>query len=144
MSVLDCLRWQNFSQSHDDVGSTEGKAGVPRFDGDAARLNEYVFRVKLRQAKEDSLPEDERKKLGPLGLRLVDGLRGPALQVSRNLDIDLLKKKDGPKMLLNALQTALRPRTQQEARELYQAGAQSGGPLSRQYGESIPSYVPLS
>ena len=43
--------------------------------------------------------------------------------------------------LLHSMQTMLQPRSRQEAQEPYQAGAQQGGPLSRQHGESIPSYV---
>ena len=39
--------------------------------------------------------EDEVKKLGPLGLRLVDGLRGPALQVARTLPVDELANDKG-------------------------------------------------
>ena len=141
MSALDCLRWQNFSVAQEEATSTEGKAGVPRFDGEATRLSEYSFRVRLKQAREVSLPDDEKKKLGALGLRLIDGLRGPALQVARNLPIDKLSESDGPQYLLKQLQAALQPRRQQEARELYQVGAQLGGVLSRQQGESIPSYV---
>lgn len=38
-------------------------------------------------------------------------------------------------MLLKALQSSLQPRSKQEARDLYQIGAQQGGILSRQHGE---------
>ena len=141
MSVLDSLRWHTFSQTHDEAASTEGKSGVPRFDGEAARLAEYSFRVRLKQAREKAMSPEELKKMGPLGIRLVDGLRGPALQVARNLAVDKLAAEGGPDYLLQSLQTMLQPRSRQEARELYQAGAQQGGPLSRQHGERIPSYV---
>eukprot|EP00435_Cladocopium_sp_Y103_P013207 s65_g3.t1 len=141
MSVLDTLRWQNFSMSYDEAISTEGKQGVPRFAGEAAKLSEYSYRVRLMQAKEKNIDSEEIKKLGPLALRLVNGLRGPALQVARNLPIDELLKDKGTDFLLAQLQQSLRPRSKQEARELYQAGAQTGGILSRQHGESIPSYV---
>eukprot|EP00913_Durusdinium_trenchii_P024011 g22549.t1 len=49
--------------------------------------------------------------------------------------------EDGTSVLLKALQSSLQPRSRQEARDLYQIGAQQGGVLSRQQGESIPSYV---
>lgn len=141
MSVLEVLKWQNFSSVAEDDRSTESKSGIPRYDGDPTKLQEYQFRVRLRQAREQQMDESELKKLGPLALRLVDGLRGPALQVARSLQVDKLANKEGPTYLLEALQSALRPRSKQEARELYQAGAQQGGILSRQFGESIPSYV---
>ena len=75
MAVLELLKWSNFS-SAEEISSTEGKAGVPRYDGDPLRLMEYSFRCRLRQAREKQMPEEELKKQGPLGLRLVDGLRG--------------------------------------------------------------------
>ena len=142
MAILEVLKWTTFSTTTEESTSTEGKAGVPRFDGDPARLSEYAFRVRLRQARELSMAEDEVKKLGPLALRLVDGLRGAALQVARTLPVDeLANKEKGVEFLLKSLNSSLAPRSKQEARDLYQAGAQNGGILSRQRGESIASYV---
>ena len=141
MSVLDSLRWHTFSQTHDKSASTEGKSGVPRFDGDSARLAEYSFRVRLEQAREKAMAAEELKKRGPWGIRLIDGLRGPALQVARNLAVDKLAGDDGPGYLLQTMQTMLQLRNRQEARELYPAGALQGGPLSPQHGGSIPHHV---
>lgn len=128
--------------SHDEAASTESKTEVPRFDGEASKLAEYQFRVRLKQARERNITDTKKKKWGPLAIRLIDGLRGPALQVARNLKIDKLEEADGGvQYLLSSLQAALQPRSKQEARELYQVGAQQGGVLSRQQGEPIPSYV---
>ena len=52
MSIVDCLRWQNFSYAQEDTWSTEAKSGVPRYDGEVSKLAEYQFRVRLRQARE--------------------------------------------------------------------------------------------
>ena len=49
--------------------------------------------------------------------------------------------KKGPSLIIKALTQALRPRREQEARELYKAGAKENGPLSRQYGEPVSMYV---
>ena len=141
MSVLDCLKWRAFSIADEEDRSTEGKQGIPRFDGDAIKLSEYHYRVRMRQLREKNQDQTEVKKLGPLGLRLVDGLRGPALQVARSLHVEKLASEEGPVYLMENLTKAFKPRAKQEARELYQAGAQVGGVLSRQFGESIPSYV---
>ena len=141
MSVLECLKWQNFSQAAEDHISTEGKSGVPRFDGDPSKLAEYGFRLRLNIAREKSMDPEQLKKLGPLGLRLIEGLRGPALQVARNLQIEKLSAEDGASYLLKGLQTSLQPRSKQEARDLYQAGAQVGGLLSRQSTEAMSNYV---
>ena len=141
MSVLECLKWQNFSQAAEEHISTEGKSGVPRFDGDPSKLAEYGFRLRLKMAREKSMEAEQLKKLGPLGLRLIEGLRGPALQVARNLQIERLSAEDGASYLLKGLQTSLQPRSKQEARDLYQAGAQVGGVLSRQSTEAMSNYV---
>ena len=128
MAALECLKWHNFAQSNEDAVSTEGKSGVPRCDGEITRLSEHQFRVKLRESKEKTLEETELKKLEPLGLRVVEGLRGAALQVARSIPVDQLASTAGPALLL-------------KARELYNAGAVVGGMLSRQHGEAVSNYV---
>ena len=99
MAVLDLLKWSNFVAAEEN-SSTEGKAGVPRYDGDPLKLMEYSYRVRLRQAREKQMAEEELKKQGPLGLRLVDGLRGAALQVARTLPVDKLAESSGVEFLL--------------------------------------------
>ena len=59
---------------------------------------------------------------GPLGLRLVDGLRGAALQTVKSMQVDTLAGEKGVDFLLKTLKDTLMPRSQQEARELYQVG----------------------
>ena len=141
MSVLECLKWHNFQASQDATVTNEGKSGVPCFAGDVTKLAEYQFRVRLRQSMEKNMKEEDLRKRGPLGVRLIDGLKGPALQVARGLPVDKLSGEDGPGFLLKNLQLAFQPRVKQEARDLYQIGAQTGGLLSRQAGESMVSYV---
>ena len=94
-----------------------------------------------RQQKERGMQEDELKKLGPLGLRLLEGLSGHALQIAQLLDMDEISKPKGPEYLMDQLLTSLRPRRQQQARELYEAGAATNGVLSRQPQESMSQYV---
>ena len=141
MSVLECLKWHNFASSQQEILTTDGKSGVPCFSGQVTKLAEYQFRVRVRQSMEKTLTEDDLRKRGPLGVRLIDGLKGPALQVARGLPIDKLSEEGGPSFLLKSLQPAFQPRVKQEARDLYQVGAQNGGMLSRQSGESMVSYV---
>ena len=73
---------------------TEAKSGIPRFNPEATRLAEYTFRVRTKMVKEATLG-DERKKLGPLALRLGEGLSGVALRLAQTLDIEELKKPTG-------------------------------------------------
>ena len=134
MAALECLKWHKFSETSETVlAGTEGK-GVPRYDGSPATLQEYAFRVRLRAARDQAMDPSELKKLGPLGLRLIDGLTGAALQVVREIEVSKLSEKDGHELLLRHLYQAFHPRRQQEARELYAAGAQTHGILSRQNG----------
>ena len=43
-ALLDALRWPNFIAEEDSVQmGTKGKSGIPRFNGEPARLAEYVF-----------------------------------------------------------------------------------------------------
>ena len=114
---------------------------MPRYDGDPTMLQEYSFRVRLRQAREKTISTEELQKQGPLGLRLVDGLRGAALQVARNIPVDKLAGSEGPDLLIKQLNQSLKPRRAQECRELYSAGAQVHGILSRQSGESMSSFI---
>ena len=142
-SVLDSLRFHNFLCSDAEVasslghGSTEGKSGVPRYSGDPARFSEWQFRVRTRQLKEKTLSEEELKKLGPLGLRLLDGLSGHALQIAQLMDLERLSGEKGAQELMDHLQTELRPWRAQQAREL----AMVGGMLSRQGPETMAQYV---
>ena len=143
-ALLDTLKFRpdafQGSTTNDDPG-TEGKFGIPRFNGDPMMLPEYTYRVKTRMEKESKMTKEEVDKLGPLGLRLIEGLRGPALRIVQQLDVQVLGGTDGPKKILEVFHANLRPRKTQEARELYTVGAREGGPMSRQSTESMSSYV---
>ncbi|CAE7746374.1 unnamed protein product, partial [Symbiodinium necroappetens] len=144
-SLLDGLRYGSFmreEESSSAFGSqTEGRTGVPRFNGEPGKYNEWKFRVKARQRKEKQMPEEELKKAGHLGLRLLEGLSGHALQLVQLMDMNKIDDANGADYLLNELETKLRPRRQQQARELYEAGARVGGYLSRQGQEPMVEYI---
>ena len=107
----------------EDLASfTDSKGGnLPRFNGDPTKLMEYSWRVRARIAREQLLPEDKRKKCGPLGLRLAEHLSGPALRVAQLMSTSDLAAEKGAETLLKKLGESLKPRRIQEARELYQA-----------------------
>ncbi|CAE7819581.1 unnamed protein product, partial [Symbiodinium necroappetens] len=135
-SVLDGLRFQRFVADEDATGAaastTEGRYGVPRHNGDPSRLNEWIFRARTLERKEATVT-DEQKKLGPLTLRLIECFTGQALKIAQGLDMSKLEKADtGLDYLIDSLTDELRPRRLQQARELYEAGAQTGGRLARQ------------
>ena len=135
-SVLDGLRFQCFVADEDATGAaastTEGRCGVPRHNGDPSRLNEWIFRARTLERKEATVT-DEQKKLGPLTLRLIECFTGQALKIAQGLDMSKLEKADtGLDYLIDSLTDELRPRQLQQARELYEAGAQTGSRLARQ------------
>ena len=148
-ALLDALRWPNcIAEDESAQMGTEGKAEIPRFTGEPTRLTECVFRVKAKQLKQKALADDERKKLGPLALRLVEGLSGTiveglsgsALRVAQTMDFSELSQPEaGVEKLLAAFDKELRPRRAQQARELYAAGSAPHGILSWQNGETMAS-----
>ena len=142
-TLLDSLRYARFIHDQDEAGgaATESRHGIPRYNGDASRLNEWMFRVKMLAEKEKSISEAEAKKLGSLPLRLVEGLSGQALKIAQQLDVKKLAAEGGTDYLIEKISTELRPRRMQQARELYEAGAQQGGILSRQASESMAQYI---
>ena len=142
MALLETFKYKNFVAAEDLASFTDSKGGnLPRFNGDPTKLMEYSWRVRARIAREQLLPEDERKKCGPLGLRLAEHLSGPALRVAQLMSTSDLAAEKGAETLLKKLGESLKPRRIQEARELYQAGAQPGGVLSRQPQEPMATYL---
>ncbi len=61
--------------------------------------------------------ESEAKKLGPLGLRLVEGLRGDALKLAQQMKMEDLAKPGAPEQLLKMFAENLKPRKAQEMAE---------------------------
>ena len=120
---------------------TESKFGIPRFSGEPSALNEYTYRVRARVQRESHMDAGEIKKLGPLGLRLVEGLRGQALKMVQQIEPAKLASSEAPEILITLFEKNLTPRREQEARELYAIGARDGGMMSRQHGEPVASYV---
>ena len=143
-ALLDSLRYNpsdvTGAASSEDLNA-ESKFGIPRFGGEAAGLAEYAFRVRARIQREALMDKEETKKYGPLGLRLIEGLRGTALRMAQSMESSVLASEKGPEELLRTFESALKPRREQEARELYAAGCRDGGMLSRQAGEPMSSYL---
>ena len=121
--------------------SSEGKFGIPRFAGQPSVLQEYAFRVRSKMHREPKMDESEVKKLGPLGLRSVEGLRGDALKLAQQMKMEDLAKPGAPEQLLKMFAENLKPRKAQEARELFAAGSKDGGILAPQQNVPMSSYV---
>lgn len=133
---LENLKFGNFKPT---TVAPEART-LPGFGGQVEEWANYKFQISALEKKENQLSEGERKKLGPLGLRLVERLQGPALQIAKSLGVDALAEPAGVTTLLTALEKELLPLRRQLALEMYNAGSVHGM-LSRQHAEPMASYV---
>ena len=78
---------------------------------------------------------------GPLVNRVIEGLRGDAFSIARDLGLEVLSAPGGLIRLVNEIKAHVFPRAKEEAKELFRAGQKQGGPLSRQPSEPMLSYV---
>ena len=82
-----------------------------------------------------------RQDLATLVNKIVEGLRGDAFLVARDLGHEVLMQPKGLETLISRIRANVFPRATEEARELFRAGQRQGGVLSRQSGESMLSYT---
>ena len=78
---------------------------------------------------------------GPLVNKVIEGLRGDAFSIARDLGLEVLSEPGGLVKLVGEIKSHVFPRAREEAKELFRAGQKQGGPLSRQPGEPMLSYV---
>eukprot|EP00435_Cladocopium_sp_Y103_P068333 s119_g31.t1 len=72
--------------------------------------------------------------------KVVEGLRGDAFALARDLGLETLIEEGGVQKLVIAVKQHVFPRATEEAKELFRAGQRQQGPLSRQQSESMLSY----
>ena len=113
----------------------ETKGGVFVYDGTASRFHEWSFRstMRWRSCKE----ADQQKTMN----MVVEGLRGEAAQVAMDIGMEELLRQDGMETLINTMRDHIFPKAQAEAKDLYRIGHKTKGPLSRQQGEPMTSYI---
>ena len=69
---------------------------------------------------------------GPLVNKIVEGLRGDAFAIARDVGLDQLTAAGGLEHLITQIKAHVFPRAQEEAKELFRAGRRIGGPLVRE------------
>ena len=125
---------------NEKIGET--RSGVPVFSGDPAQLDEWVFRTKARVYAVDTTVDDHgAQALKSLASRIIEGLKGDALKVAMDMNQAELIDAAGVDKLIATMVREITPRKKTDARELYQEGSKLHGPLSRQRGESMSSYL---
>ena len=73
--------------------------------------------------------------------KIIEGLRGDAFSIARDMGLERLVQVGGLEALVAAIKTHVFPRAQEEAKELFRAGQKYGGPLARQPSEPMLSYT---
>ena len=73
--------------------------------------------------------------------KIVEGLRGDAFLLARDVGLETLSQPGGLEQLIEAIRNHVFPKALEEWKELFRAGQRIGGPLSRQPSESMLSYV---
>jgi len=85
--------------------------------------------------------EDRSMKLAELASKVTDVLTDDALKVAMDIGEQDLATEEGVTALIDAMEEHVMQYKDDEARELFHAGTQVDGPLSRQHGESMSSYI---
>ena len=132
----------------------ETRSGSYIYDGGASSYHDWEFRtpspagskksksVISKTAKDkDDIDADILRMRSELVHRILEVLRGDAFMVARDLGMDNLTHENGIRNLIDAIKKVVFPRASEEARELFHVGQRSNGPLSRQFGEAVGSYV---
>ena len=74
-------------------------------------------------------------------LRVMEGLRGDAFQKAKDIGIATLSGPGGLRTLISEIKAMVFPLGTLEAQALFRSGQAIRGPLSRQDGESVVSYI---
>ena len=126
-----------FSRGGD--GHQVTKSGSYIYHGDAARFHEWEFRTRLRAKAAGREPD----KYADAMSRVVDGLRGEAFTIAKEVGLDRLWQpgsfedademiKPGVDILIDAIRSSVFPLTTYEAKELFRQYCNPNGCLSRQ------------
>ena len=121
-------------------GLLNDKLGYPIYTGTASLFEEWQFRV---MGKWDALAGDKDKDLRrtELASKVSDALRDDAMKIAMDLGRPELISADGVAKLVEMMRESVNVKRELEATELYKEGGKQKGVLSRQYGESMLSYV---
>ena len=130
--LISSLRYQRWAPTGLPA---ETKGGAFIYDGSASTFHEFEFRTMMRF--QTAKPEDRPA----VAAKIVEGLRGDAFAIARDVGMTELLSENGVKTLIERIRQQVFPLKQTEAREVFLMGQKPGGPLSRAAGESMASYV---
>ena len=73
--------------------------------------------------------------------KVIKGLRGDTFLIARDLGLEVLSEPGGLVKLVGEIRSYVFPRAREETKEFYRAGQKQGGPLFRQLGKAMLSYI---
>ena len=133
--------WHKPGDKESQQGNTlTTKAGIPLYGGTAADFLEWEFRVR---AKHISFADrdDQYSQQREMAAKVLDGLYGDALRTVMDLGLDRVIHQDGIPLMIETIRCSIEGKKFLESKELYREGAKLHGPLSRQRGEPMHSYI---
>ena len=95
--------------------------GVPIYDGSAAGFTDWTFRT---QVKWKAVKEDDKARFMS---QIVEGLRGDAADIVRDIGAEEILKAGGLTVLMEAVRKHVFPKKQAEAKLLYRHGHKQKG-----------------
>ena len=121
----------------------ETRAGFPLYAGSAHRFQEYQFKIKnrLRAVTTISDPDQKRQKMASLVTSMIDALSDDALKIAMDMTEAELTAEDAVQVLMDRIEANSARFKKDEARELHRAGTRTTGPMCRQAGEPVVSYI---
>ena len=109
--------------------------GVPIYDGSAAGFTDWSFRTQVKW--EAAKAEDKSRVMS----QIIEGLRGDAADIVRDIGVTDVLKEDGLTVLTEALRKHVYPKKAAEAKLLYRHGHKQKGILTRQPSEPVANYI---
>ena len=139
-AVMEGLVWQKPSDRSSPGNQNTTQAGIPLCGGTAADFPEWAFRV---QAKHNSFEDrdDQYAQRREMSANTLDSLYGDALRTVMDLGFEKIVHKDGIPLMIKEIQHSIEGKKLLESKDFYREGAKLQGPLARQRGEPIHSYV---
>ena len=110
------MRYTKWKPGEDPI---ETKNGSYIFGGIATDFHEWEFRTKVRIAAVKKDNDDDRRVVVS---KIIEGLRGDAFQVAKDIGLDKLTAAGGIDTLIENLRTITFPMKRHEAEELFAQG----------------------
>ena len=135
---------------------TADEAADDGVDGDAGSIPSHPSQIEGEE--DDLLDEHARAYTAPVlptmadvsdadvGMsecvsKILEGLRGDAFSIARDIGLERLLKPDGIDHLIEQIRQQAFPLQSEEASELFRQGQLLSGPLAKQQGEPMLSYI---